>query len=78
MKTNRKLIKDWVRKAKRTNPGVEIDAIKFLGVSFSTWRNILYVQGHCPNETTRELLAQFTGLNEKELFHTIEKEDEVA
>lgn len=78
METNRELIKNWVRDQKKENPNIEADAIKELRVSYSTWRNILYANGYCPNPQTRLLLAQFTGIEEKKLFPTVGAESEAA
>jgi|GEM_PF-5281403 len=72
MKTNKTLLQDWIKKQKKTNPQIEIDVIKAVRISISSWKKILYVEGWLPNAQTRLLLAQYTGLNENELFHQIE------
>ena len=65
---------NWLNGEKLSNPVIEAEILKALRISPSTLAKILYLEGYVPNPQIRLLLAQFTGLDENELFPVIEQE----
>ena len=60
------------------NPDVERDLIDAVRIKFSTLQSILYRENYIPNAQIRLLLAQFTGLDENELFPVSKGNEEAA
>lgn len=78
MRTNRELLKQWIRDQKKINPSIESEVLAYLRISISTYKKILYLQGYCPNPQIRFLLAQKTKIEESKLFPMTGIEKEAA
>jgi hypothetical protein len=79
VRTNRETLKVWIDDQKKVNPNIVSDLMKYVRISVSSWKRLIYEKGYCPNPQTRILLAQFTGLDENLLFPVVDSsEGEVA
>lgn len=60
------------------NPDVDKELIEAVRIKYSTLQSILYRENYIPNAQIRLLLAQFTGLDESELFPVSEANEKAA
>jgi len=75
---NSQLLKKRINDMRVNNPDVERDLIDAVRIKFSTLQSILYRENYIPNAQIRLLLAQFTGLDENELFPVSKGNEEAA
>lgn len=71
MKVNTDLLRNWIKEQKETNPHARVDLVKKARISPSFLEKILC--GQMPGPQTRFMLAHATGLNENELFPTMDE-----
>lgn len=74
LKVNANLLKEWLIAQKKNNPQIRVDLLKATRIAPSTLSGILYAN-RVPNPQVRLLLAQFTGLDESELFPQAEEKE---